>query len=563
MTLSSPVEKSFRLKASHYVWLALFVFVLFLPGRATLPPLDRDEARYMQATSQMIESHNYIDVRFQDKPRYLQPAGIYWLEAIAVKAAKATGMVKGKAAWAYRIPSLLAAVGSVLLTVWIGSILFDSYIGLLAGLFLAVSVLLTGEGRMATIDTNLLFAVLLAQSSLARAWMARLTTEKLSVSVAIIYWGAIGCGLMLKGPVMLIPTLLPPIILAWVKKDRSWWKHLHPKWGWILMLLIVIPWCAAIWVISDGKFFTDAVGTNLLSKVASGKESHGAPPGLYLGIFLITFWPGSLFTAWALPYIWRERKSESVCFLLCWIIPHWIVFELVKTKLPHYVLPTYPAIAILTSMALWNISKTWDGPTSRWGRWLLRIYMVLWVAVGLLLAVGGIIYAYYMTGTWFWAAMLGAAAALILIGYAVVCILKYNMQRASLVSIGAAIVIYLELFVILIPGLSSEWLSGKIAETVNLLKPCENSIVASASYSEPSLVFLVGKETKLINAEKTAQFLKDNQSCGLGLVDQRDEKKFMQSIDNEGLTVKEIGRIHGLNYSNGKQLSLGLFEVIQ
>lgn len=558
MTLSSLSQKSFRLKASHYLWLALFVFVLFLPGRATLPPLDRDEARYMQATSQMVESHNYIDVRFQEKPRYLQPAGIYWLEALTVKA---TGTLKDKAVWAYRIPSLIAAVGSVLLTVLIGSILFDSYIGLLAGLFLAVSVLLTGEGRMATIDTTLLFFILLAQSSLARSWMARLTSEKLPISVGIIYWVAIGCGLMLKGPVVLIPTLLPPIILAWVKKDRAWWKHLHPKWGWILSILIVIPWCVAIWIISDGKFFTDAVGTNFLGKVASGQQAHGSPPGLYLGIFLITFWPGSLFTAWALPFIWKERKSESVCFLLCWIIPHWIVFELIATKLPHYVLPTYPAIAILTSAALWNISKTLNGPTSRWGRWLLNIYMVLWVVVGLLLAVGGIIYAHYMTGIWFWAAMIGAFGALLLIGYTVACFVKDNMQRASIVAIGAAIVVYLELFVILIPGLSSEWLSGKVAQTVQLLKPCENSIVASASYSEPSLVFLVGKETKLINPELTAQFLKTNQACGLALVDQRDEKHFMEYLDKEGLIVKQLGRIHGLNYSNGKQLDLGLFKV--
>ncbi|EUK17996.1 ArnT family glycosyltransferase [Commensalibacter papalotli (ex Servin-Garciduenas et al. 2014)] len=560
MTLSSFPEKSFRMKASQYTWLALFVFMLFLPGRATLPPLDRDEARYMQATSQMIESQNYIDVRFQDKPRYLQPAGIYWLEAVAVKA---TGTLHDKAVWAYRIPSLLAAVGSVLLTVLIGSILFDSYIGLLAGLFLAVSVLLMGEGRMATIDTTLLFFILLAQSSLARSWMVRLTSEKLPVSVGIIYWVAIGCGLMLKGPVVLIPTLLPPIILAWVKKDKTWWKHLHPKWGWVLALLIVIPWCVAIWIISDGKFFTDAIGTNFLGKVASGKEAHGAPPGLYLGIFLITFWPGSLFTAWALPFIWKERKAESVCFLLCWIIPHWLVFELIATKLPHYVLPTYPAIAILTSAALWNISKTWDGPTSKWGRCLFYIYMVLWIVIGVLLAVGGIIYAYYMTGMLFWAAIIGAVGVLLLIGYTVVCILKYNMQRASLVAIGAAIIVYLELFVILIPGLSSEWLSGKVAQTVNLLKPCENSVVASASYSEPSLVFLVGKETKLINVELTAQFLKENQTCGLALVDQRDQKKFMDFLDKDGLTVKELGRVHGLNYSNGKQLNLGLYKVIQ
>ncbi|MCJ8355560.1 ArnT family glycosyltransferase, partial [Novacetimonas hansenii] len=74
-----------RLTLRHYILVALSVFVLFLPGRATLPPLDRDEPRYMEATAQMLHGGDYVDVRFLDQPRYLQPAGIYWLEAAAVR----------------------------------------------------------------------------------------------------------------------------------------------------------------------------------------------------------------------------------------------------------------------------------------------------------------------------------------------------------------------------------------------------------------------------------------------------------------------------------------------
>lgn len=551
-------DQSFRLKASHYLWLALFVFVLFLPGRASLPPLDRDEARYMQATSQMLESHNYVDVRFQDKPRYLQPAGIYWLEALSVKV---THTIHQKAVWAYRIPSLFAAMGVVLLTVWIGSLLFDSYIGLLAGLFLSVSVLLMAEGRMATIDTTLLFFILLAQTSVARAWLARFSKEKLSLAVAVIYWGAIGCGLMLKGPVILIPTLLTPLTLAWIEKDKSWLKMLRPSWGWLIALLIAIPWCIAIAIVSHGQFFSNAVGTNFLGKVASGQQAHGLPPGYYLLVFLIAFWPGSLFTAWSLPFIWLERKTASVKFLLCWIIPHWLVFEIIATKLPHYVLPTYPAIAILTSASLWKISEKWHGPVSVWGKGLFYFYTVLWCLVGIILAVGSIFWAHYMMDEWFYAAMIGAVTVLFLIGYVVYCLLKENIQKASLLSIMAALIVYIELFVVLIPALQPEWLSYKIARTVQVLKPCEHSILASASYSEPSLVFLVGKETKLINVHKTVNFLKNNKACGLALIDKRDQKYFQQYLDEENLSVDLLGVVQGLNYSTGKRLELNLFKV--
>ncbi len=558
MSLFHLSESSFCLKASHYLWLALFVFVLFLPGRASIPPLDRDEARYMQATSQMLDSGDYVDVRFQDQPRYLQPAGIYWLEALAVKVVHPNSQ---KEVWPYRIPSLLAAVGSVLLTVWIGSLLFDSYIGLLAGLFLAVSILLTAEGRMATIDTTLLFFILLAQSSVAKAWLYRLSIERLSFHVAVIYWGAIGCGLMLKGPVILIPTLLTPLTLAWVQKDKLWWKHLRPSYGWLISLLIALPWCLAIAIVSHGQFFTNAVGTNFLGKVTSGQQAHGLPPGYYLLVFLITFWPGSLFTVWSLPFIWMERKTESVKFLLCWIIPYWVVFEIIATKLPHYILPIYPAVAILTSASLWKISEQWYGPVSRWNKGFFYLYMTLWCLVGIILAVGSIFWTHYMTGEWFYAAMIGALTVLGLIGYVVYCIFRQNIQKASLVSILASLIIYIELFVILIPALQPEWLSYKIARTINFIKPCPATVLASSSYSEPSLVFLVGKETQLINVKKTADFLEKNKTCGLALVDRKDQKQFKTYLDKKEISVDLLGKIKGLNYSTGKKLNLGLFKV--
>ena len=94
------------------------------------------------------------------------------------------------------------------------------------------------------------------------------------------------------------------------------------------------------------------VGHSLLGKVATGQQSHGAPPGYYLAAFPLTFWPGSLFAALAAPFVWARRREPAVRFCLCWIAPTWIVFELVATKLPHYVLPTYPAIACLAAAGL-------------------------------------------------------------------------------------------------------------------------------------------------------------------------------------------------------------------
>jgi 4-amino-4-deoxy-L-arabinose transferase-like glycosyltransferase len=75
----------------------------FLPGFFSIPPIDRDEARFAQATKQMVESGDYIDIRFQDEVRYKKPVGIYWLQSGVVKAARALGFEQALTTiWLYR-----------------------------------------------------------------------------------------------------------------------------------------------------------------------------------------------------------------------------------------------------------------------------------------------------------------------------------------------------------------------------------------------------------------------------------------------------------------------------
>src|ERR1700686_140792 len=110
--------------ASHVravAFLTLCGLVLFLPGFFNIPPIDRDEARFAQATKQMVETGDYVDIRFQDEVRYKKPVGIYWLQAAVVKTADALGMPNALTTiWLYRVPSLIGATGTVLLTYWCG-----------------------------------------------------------------------------------------------------------------------------------------------------------------------------------------------------------------------------------------------------------------------------------------------------------------------------------------------------------------------------------------------------------------------------------------------------------
>src|ERR1700688_3484189 len=94
--------------------LVLVALILFLPGFYKIPPVDRDEAYFAQATKQMIETGDYIDIRYQDDVRYRKPVGIYWLQAAVVKTAEALGDSRARTTiWLYRVPSLRGATGAV------------------------------------------------------------------------------------------------------------------------------------------------------------------------------------------------------------------------------------------------------------------------------------------------------------------------------------------------------------------------------------------------------------------------------------------------------------------
>src|SRR5690242_11815003 len=101
--------------------LAVLCLTLFLPGFFTIPPTDRDESRFAQATTQMLKSGDFVDIRFQDESRYKKPVGIYWLQSAAVELA---GGPDNVGIWAYRLPSLAGATLAVLLTAWVGARLF-------------------------------------------------------------------------------------------------------------------------------------------------------------------------------------------------------------------------------------------------------------------------------------------------------------------------------------------------------------------------------------------------------------------------------------------------------
>src|SRR3712207_5442184 len=152
--------------------LVLLSLVCFLPGFISLQPMDRDEPRYAQASKQMLENGDFIDIRFQDEARYKKPVGIHWMQSASVAIGGALGVPEARTTIAlYRLPSLFGAIATVLLTYWAALAFFGRRGAFLVAALMATSVILMVEARLAKTDAMLAACSVAVMGGPARAYL--------------------------------------------------------------------------------------------------------------------------------------------------------------------------------------------------------------------------------------------------------------------------------------------------------------------------------------------------------------------------------------------------------
>jgi 4-amino-4-deoxy-L-arabinose transferase-like glycosyltransferase len=532
----------------------IFVALLaFLPGFFQIPPVDRDEAYFAQATKQMIETGDYVDIRYQDDVRYRKPVGIYWLQAAVVNTASALGFANARRTiWLYRVPSLLGAVGAVLLTYWCALAFVSRRGALLAALMMTASALLGVEARLAKTDAVLLFTVVAAMGALARVYLAsrRAVDARPPWQLPAIFWTALAVGILIKGPLILMVVGLAAATLSLFDRSARWLLALRPLAGTAWLFLVVLPWFIAIFMRVGSQFLVASVGEDMLAKVAGGQETHGAPPGLYFILFFATFFPASMLAGLAAPAVWAVRREPAARFLLAWLVPSWIVFELVVTKLPHYVLPLYPAIAILIAGAV-------ESKVLSRRIWLVRGVM-WWFLAPILVSIAAVVGAIVIDRDL-------ALLAWPFLGGAIVCGLfawqlyeDDGAERAFMRATASAVLIAIGVYAVIVPSLTPAFPSVTLAGILRD-SDCEHPLAASAGYEEPSLVFLAGTTTHFTDANGAADFLRQG-SCRFAFVDARQERVFALRADAIGLRYKPGPRVEGFNISNGKPITIAVFQ---
>jgi 4-amino-4-deoxy-L-arabinose transferase-like glycosyltransferase len=533
--------------------LLLVCLLGFLPGVFQIPPVDRDEAYFAQATKQMIETGDYVDIRYQDDVRYRKPVGIYWLQAAVVNTASALGLANaGTTIWLYRMPSLFGAIGAVLLTYWCALAFVSRRGALLAALMMASCAMLGAEARLAKTDAVLLFTIVAAMSALARVYLSSRATAEAqpSLSLLAIFWTALAGGILIKGPLILMVVGLAAATLIILDRSARWLLALRPIPGLVWLFLLVLPWFVAIYFRVGSQFLVASVGEDMLAKVASPQESHGAPPGFYVLLFFVTFFPASILAGLAAPAIWAVRRQVAARFLLAWLVPSWILFEAIITKLPHYVLPLYPAIAILTAGAV-------ESRVLSQRPWLVRGIM-WWFLVPVIVSVIAIIAPIVISRDLVLMAWPFLAGAVVCGLFAWQLFDDDGAEHAFVRATAASVLMAIGIYAVVVPALTPAFPSVALAAVLHDAS-CPHPVAASVGYEEPSLVFLAGTTTHFTDAAGAADFLRQG-GCRFAFIESRKERAFALRAEAIGLRYNAGPSVEAFNISIGHPITIAVFQ---
>jgi 4-amino-4-deoxy-L-arabinose transferase-like glycosyltransferase len=537
-----------------YVLIAAVTLAACLPGLFSIPVLDRDEARFAQASAQMLESGDFVRIRLQEEPRNKKPIGAYWAQAASVAL---VSNAEAREIWAYRLPSVLGAILAACATFWGGAVLVGRRAALGAALLLGASLLLSTEGMIAKTD-----ALLCGFTTLAMAALARLRTgdgARTPIYMPLIFWAALACGVLVKGPITpLVVGLACAALVLWERR-ADWLKPLLRWQGPALAAAISAPWAIAMLLDSGGAFFLQSFGGDIAPKLIGGDDHRGVPPGAHLLLLPFLIFPAALGLIPAFRDGWRAlrapRADEThapVRFLVAWAAPIWLLFEIASTKLAHYTLPAYPAIALLaaTGALRWFEAGGWK-----------RHALTATLAIAGLGAVA--VCAYVATlapGDAASAFRRAVQAGIVAGGLLAMGVTAFALARRPEVALAAALATALMLTFTarerIAPEARTQFLTREVMQTIARegLTIDAQSPLLSVGYREPSLVFSAGTHTILRQGAEAGQLAHPGQTA---LVDARERQAFEDALAIRGYAFTPFGdAVRGHNYSNGEDVLL-------
>jgi 4-amino-4-deoxy-L-arabinose transferase-like glycosyltransferase len=233
------------------------------------------------------------------------------------------------------------------------------------------------------------------------------------------------------------------------------------------------------------------------------------------------------------------------------------VFELSLTKLPHYVLPTYPAIALLAAKVFTN---GYPRLLAMKSRWFLTSMATLWLLAGGTIAAGLAFLPYIIDHEWSVAQAIASILLVFIQGFALVMLAQRHIRSIWLLTCSSLIFIGCS-FGLTLPYLEHLWATREIYDLVAVNQACEHTSLLSVGYDEPSLVFVAGTQTLLINDGHTAANALLQNPCSLAIVDHEHQAAFLAGFGGSSKLPTNLGDIDGYNIGHGYMAHLTLYSL--
>lgn len=408
--------------------------LIFFTNLGTAQLWDRDEPRNAGCAVEMLDRGDWVVPIFNDQLRAQKPVLLYWLMMAAYQ-------VFGVNEFSARFWSALLSVGTVAITFSIGHRLFSPRIAWLSAIILASNIMFAVAARAATPDALLIFLNTLAIAFYVWGTPRQRSPQqspRLVQSFGRLHWHCLlamgismGLATLAKGPIgFLMPMAIMGMHLLISRRDRRSKRYavlsvinpihfvktalaMHPFLLLAIVLLVALPWYYWVGLRTEGDFLSLFFLREHLGRSTTAFENHSGGIWFYPLSILIGFFPWSLFWLPVSIILYRRQTtgtvandavvSEAVALMLCWVGVQVGLFSIAQTKLPSYVTPCYPALSILTAVAL----ETWRRKRIEISDTWIKAALVIGVVVGLIMAAIIAAASYHYVAEIFWLPVVG------------------------------------------------------------------------------------------------------------------------------------------------------------
>jgi 4-amino-4-deoxy-L-arabinose transferase-like glycosyltransferase len=367
-----------------------FACVLFhILGTWSLPLIDRDEPRFAEASREMIERSDYVVPYFNNQLRLDKPPLTYWAQVTSYH-------IFGENDFAARFPSAIAAALSALSIFAWGCRIGGEKLGWWAAIIFTLSLQTFVHAKAAVADMWLvLFMTLANWAGYELIQRPTRNAERINQTSSIkhqtsfwwwIFYLSLALGFLAKGPIAWTPLATVAVVIIYTQNWQSVRRFKFVR-GILLTLVVVALWGIPALIQTHGEFFSVGIGRHVVGRSFTTMEGHGASSlGMYLLLLpfyfvtiFISFFPWSIKLPWLTKNSWRRRDSIDN-YLLSGIAVVFIIFSLVKTKLPHYTLPAFPLLGLL-------LARHWQTAAAESRRSLFGTIAIatacVWIAIAL------------------------------------------------------------------------------------------------------------------------------------------------------------------------------------